>query len=86
MDIAFLELQFADGRHVGLAVGIANKAFLEDVEMRGFTEPAEAELLMSIMSQIYVQSSWQYPQVIEFVKSAEREGRLQEVIESLGLQ
>jgi hypothetical protein len=63
----------------------ANAAFLDAVEMLGYTEQGSADRLASAMSQIYSRSNWQYPQVIEFIRQAEGEGRLEEVMQALGL-
>lgn len=63
----------------------ANAAFTDAVELLGYEDEAEADQLMSLMSQIYARSSWQYPEVIDFVRKAKREGRLPEVMEALGL-
>jgi phage I-like protein len=63
----------------------ANAAFTDAVELMGYTDEAGADQIMSLMSQIYARSSWQYPEVIDFVRKAKREGRLPEVMEALGL-
>lgn len=83
----------ADARARGNASGArkqvdldrANAAFTDAVEMLGLTDQDQSDRLMSVMSQIYQQSSWQYPQVIEFVRKAQKEGRLDEVMQALGL-
>lgn len=64
----------------------ANAAFEDAVALMGTSDEAGADELMSIMSQIYAQApDWQYPKVIEFVRKAQREGRLGEVKQALGL-
>lgn len=63
----------------------ANAAFQDAVEMLGYTDQAGADRMMSLMAQIYARSNWQYPQVIEFVRKAQDEDRLDEVMQALGL-
>jgi hypothetical protein len=64
----------------------ANAAFVKTVEMLSLTDQAKADRLMSVMSQIYKQSNWEYPQVIEFVREADARGQLDDFAQRLGVQ
>lgn len=64
----------------------ANAAFVKAVEMLSLTDQAKADRLMSVMSQIYKRSNWEYPQVIEFVREADARGQLDDFAQRLGVQ
>ena len=64
----------------------ANAAFTRAVEMLALNDQPKADRLMSIMSQIYVQADWEYPQVIEFVREADARGQLEELAQKLGVE
>jgi len=60
--------------------------FKEATAMIGLDSEDDADLLNSVMSQIYTRVDWQPAEVIEFVKRAHSEGRIQDIMEQLGLR
>jgi len=63
----------------------ANSAFQDAVELLGYESEEEADQLMALMAQIYARAEWQYPEVIDFVRKAKRQGRLPELMQRFGL-
>jgi hypothetical protein len=64
----------------------ANAAFITAVETMALDDPAMADRLASAMSRMYADNPGvQYPQVIDFINMAQRQGVLEQVLEEMGL-